>query len=804
MMRQYELTERVLNYNPDADEALLNRAYVYAMKAHGQQKRASGDPYFSHPLEVAAILTELKLDDATIATALLHDTIEDTSVTRAEIDQLFGHEIGQLVEGLTKIRRLDLVSKKAQQAESFRKLLIAISSDVRVLLVKLADRLHNMRTLEHNSAESRRRNSEETLEIYAPLAGRMGMQRFREELEDLSFKWLYPDAHATVTAKLKELHERNEGLVQDISTLLKGQLSEAGIKADVTGREKKPYSIWRKMENKQISLEQLSDIYGFRVLVDTVDTCYRTIGVAHGHWRAVPGRFKDYVSTPKQNNYQSIHTTIVGPKNQRVEMQIRTFDMHRVAEVGIAAHALYKDKLDENGVVVAANGADVSVASVERAQTTMRRAPDGAPAKDNPYLWLRHMVEVLLHGNNSEEFLEHTKLELFHDQVFCFTPKGRIIALPRGATPIDFAYGVHTDVGNSCVGAIVNGRQLPLTTALRNGDEVEVLTAKGQVPPAAWEQIAITGRARASIRRALRDEQRRQYAELGRRLLVSGAAKAGYEFSDEKLRRVVSKIGQRTIDETFAIIGRGELPLADVLKAMFPDLVVETAGERARLAAAATDVNVQADEGWFNLAKVIGLKFRMPGQGKAAKSAPIAAPVMAGSATSVSEAMAVGGVSGGTLNGSSNGDGQAVAIRSLRNDIPVHFETGGAVPGDRIVGVLGGGDGIRIFQMDSEALKHFEHERWIDVRWDIDPKRLERFPARLVVTVLNVPGTLAEVAKVIGEADGNIDNLHMTRRAQDFTEMSIEVEVFDLVHLNQIIAGLKAKDVVSGVERVFG
>ena len=765
MMRQYELTERVLSYNPSADEGLLNKAYVYAMKAHAGVKRNNGEPYFSHPLEVAAILTDLKLDDATIATALLHDVVEDTNVTKDQIDQTFGIEIGGLVDGLTKITQLDLTSRKAQQAESFRKLLIAISSDVRVLLVKLADRLHNMRTLQHNSVESRRRNAEETLEIYAPLAGRMGMQSFREELEELSFKWLYPEAYATLVAKLAELRERNAGLVEEIGNALRNRLSEAGIKADVSGREKKPYAIWRKMQNKQISLEQLSDIYGFRVLVDNVETCYRALGIAHTFWRTVPGRFKDYISTPKQNNYQSIHTTIVGPRNQRVEMQIRTFAMHGVAEVGIAAHALYKDRLE-------------AVATSDPDGATPAPGFDTLPPKENPYRWLRHMVSTLLEGtakhSNSEEFLEHTKLELFHDQVFCFTPKGRIIALPRGATPIDFAYGVHTDVGNSCVGAIVNGRHLPLTTQLRNGDEVEILTAKGQTPPAAWEQIAVTGRARSSIRRATRDSARRQHLELGRRLLVAAAGKAKVTFEEDHLRGVLGRIGHKTADDVMVAVGREELPAADVIKAMFPnaELPSSAAGKTRSRPSTST-----SDDGWFALAKGLGLKFRLPGS-RHAQPAQTTPTVPA--------------------------DAIGVPIRGLRNDIPVTVEDGGAVPGDRVVGVLDGNGGIRIFQIHSPRLQDYESERWIDVTWDIDPEKPERFPARISVTVVNEPGTLAEVAKVIGEVGGNIDTLRMVRRAADFTEMLIEVEVFDVQHLNAIIAGLRAKSVVSAVERVFG
>ena len=772
MMRQYELVERVLRYDPTADEALINRAYVYAMRQHGTQKRDSGELYFSHPLEVAGILTEMKLDDATIATALLHDVIEDTEATRAEIDQIFGSEIGALVDGLTKIKRLDLISHKAEQAENFRKLLIAISSDIRVLLVKLADRLHNMRTLEHKKPESRRRNSEETLEIYAPLAGRMGMQALREELEDLAFRWLHPDAYRTVTDRLAALRTRNQGLVDEISSGLAGKLAEAGVKAEVSGREKKPYSIWRKMQNRQISLEQLSDIYGFRLIVAETKGCYRVLGIVHTTWRAVPGRFKDYISTPKQNGYQSIHTTVVGPRHQRVELQVRTTMMHRIAEYGVAAHALYKDGLVEPAPMPAASAlSNGSAPAITKAH------------ESSPYQWLRHLVGTLLQGDNPEEFLEHTKLELFQDQVFCFTPKGRLIALPRGATPIDFAYGVHTDVGNHCVGAHVNGRAMPLTTQLRNGDEVLIITSPGQVPPAAWERVAVTGKARSAIRRAARDALRRQYAELGRRLLVSALAKVGHDYGDERLRKALPRLAQKSVEDALAAIGRSELSLSDAVRAVAPDAMAETSrgGGQARKS---TDRN-GADEGWFNLAKVIGLKFRWPGNEPAAREDAHndAPPIDSAAAPTRSEPV--------------------VPIRGIRNDVPVSFEEGGAVPGDRIVGVLVPGEGIRIFQIHSPRLKDYEHERWIDVTWDVDDTNQDRFPARILVTALNEPGTLAQIAQVIGDEDGNIDNLQMVRRGSDFTEMVIEVEVWNLSHLNRIINGLKARAVVSQVERSF-
>jgi GTP pyrophosphokinase len=742
MMRQYELVERVLRYDPKADEALLNRAYVYAMKAHGNQKRASGDPYFSHPLEVAAILTDLKLDDATIVTALLHDVIEDTPVTRAEIDQLFGPEIGKLVDGLTKIRRLDLVSKKAEQAENFRKLLVAISSDIRVLLVKLADRLHNMRTLEHMKPESRKRISEETLDIYAPLAARMGMEKLREELEDNAFRWLHPEAYNAVTAKLTELRKSNEGLVEEIRAALAAKLAELGVDAEVSGREKKPYAIWRKMANKQISLEQLSDIYAFRVITKSIDDCYRVLGIAHTTWRTVPGRFKDYISTPKQNNYQSIHTTIVGPRHQRVELQIRTRIMHDIAEYGVAAHAIYKDA-NLNGHALA-------------------RTPGGFDKDRGPYVWLRRLVETLLEGSNSEEFLEHTKLELFQDQVFCFTPKGRLIALPRGATPLDFAYSVHTDVGNEAVGAFVNGRHVPIDTQLRNGDEVEIETAKNHTPPAAWENLVVTGRARSAIRRAARDAVRRQYSELGRRLIAAHFERLGEEMTDDKLKKALPRVGYKSMEDALAAVGRNELSIENMLKAAIPEAVPEPGGKpsyrRTRRFGRA-----RGQDGWFNIERVMSLKFR----------------------------------------GEAEPKGSSLAIRGVNSDLPVSFEPGGAVPGDRIVGVMIPGEGIRIFQIHSPRLREYEHEGWIDVTWDVDADTAQRFPARISVTALNEPGTLAQIAKVIGESGGNIDNVRMVRRASDFTEIRIELEVLDLVHLNHIIGGLREKAVVNKVERVF-
>ena len=749
MMRQYELVERVQRYKPDVNEALLNKAYVYAMQKHGKQKRASGDPYISHPLEVAAILTDMRLDESTIAVALLHDTIEDTTATRDEIDGLFGEDIGVLVEGLTKIKKLDLVSKRAKQAENLRKLLLAISDDVRVLLVKLADRLHNMRTLDHVPPEKRARIAEETMDIYAPLAGRMGMQDMRDELEELAFRHLNPEAHATVSKRLAELSAKNRDLIRTIEQDFAALFQNNGMKAKVKGRQKKAYSVFRKMQSKSLSFEQLSDIYGFRIVVDDIASCYQALGVVHTRWSVVPGRFKDYISTPKQNDYRSIHTTIVGPSRQRIELQIRTQRMHEIAEYGVAAHALYKD-----GV----KGGDDLLTKDSRA-----------------YSWLRHTIEQLSEGENPEEFLENTKLELFQDQVFCFTPKGRLIALPRGATPIDFAYAVHTDVGDTCVGCKINGRIMPLVTRLNNGDEVEIIRSGVQVPPPAWEEIVVTGKARAAIRRATRAAVRKQYAGLGFRILERTFDRAGKRFSRDLFKPALHRVGHKDVEDAIAAVGRGELSSQDVLKAIFPD----HAEDRGSIAKAA------ADEGWFNLRSAAGVIFKVPGLKvkKTSKRSKIAERV--------------------AENGADIAD--ALPIRGVDRNLAVSFAPAGAVPGDRIVGIMEPGKGITIYPIQSPMLTQFDDqpERWIDIRWDVDEAHKTRFPIRIRLSALNEPGSLAEITQAIASRDANIRTLSTVRVASDITEMLLDLEVWDLKQLNLLLMQLKDMPCVSTVARVY-
>jgi len=472
MLNQQELLDKVKVYNNYIDETVVKKAYNFAVDVHKNQKRLSGDPYISHPIAVAAILCDLKVDTATITTALLHDTIEDTEATYSEVNKLFGKEIADLVEGVTKISRLEDKSKEYSVAENFRKLILATSKDIRVLLVKLADRLHNMRTISNiTNPDKRLRIAKETMEIYSPLAERMGMHNFRDELEDLAFNVLNPEARKLITDRLI-LNKESLGVTfSDISKKIIKLLEEKDIKAKVTGREKTPFSIWRKIQSKRISLEQITDIVGFRVILDSVDTCYRALGVFHTEWSMVPGRFKDYISVPKSNNYKSIHTAVIGPKRQKIEIQIRTHEMHEFAERGVAAHWNYKanEKVSHNTL------------------------------KD--YNWLKDLVEMLESGENPEHFFEYTKLQLFQDQVFCFTPKGALIRLPANATPIDFAYAVHTEIGDKCIGCKINGKESPLQSILQNGDEVQIITSSKPSPSMYWSAIAKTGKARAAVRR---------------------------------------------------------------------------------------------------------------------------------------------------------------------------------------------------------------------------------------------------------------------------------------------------------------
>jgi GTP diphosphokinase / guanosine-3',5'-bis(diphosphate) 3'-diphosphatase len=709
MMRQFELVERVKAYDPSVDEDALNKAYVFSMKAHGQQLRASGDPYFSHPVEVAGILSRMKLDSASIVTGLLHDTVEDTLATLEDIEKRFGPEIARLVDGVTKLSRIELQSDQTKQAENFRKLVLAMSDDIRVLLVKLADRLHNMRTLKYLKDDAtRKRIARETMEIYAPLAERMGMNDIKDELQDLAFGELQPEAREGIRARLAFLKEKGGNLVERVIVALDDTLEKAGIKAQVSGREKTPYSIWRKMQKKDVGFEQLSDIMAFRVVVEEVADCYHALGVIHSRYSVVPGRFKDYLSLPKPNQYQSLHTSVIGPEQQRIEIQIRTREMHEVAELGVAAHWIYKQ--------------------------------DATRTEGRQYRWLRELLDILEHAADPQEFLEHTKLAMFSDQVFCFTPKGDLINLPHGATPIDFAYAVHSQIGDTCVGAKINGKLAPLRTQLANGDQVEIITSKAQVPSPTWERLVVTAKARARIRRFIRTQQRTQYLDLGKVILQKAFRQDGHEMTEKALDAVLDRFKCETVEDLYVAAGAGNVTGREVVSAVFPPT---------------PDTKPS---------KVVSLS-RARGK-KAAEN--------------------------------------AVPIRGLIPGMAVHYAgCCHPLPGDRIVGIVMTGRGVTIHTIDCDKLAEYADtpDRWLDVAWNNAEDTDALHVGRLNITIGNEPGSLGSLTTVIGKHAGNITNLKITNRSQDFFELLVDVEVQDLKHLTNIIAALRATPVINSVER---
>ncbi|GAM03695.1 MULTISPECIES: RelA/SpoT family protein [Novosphingobium] len=538
MLRQYELVERVKEYAPEADEALLNRAYVYTVQKHGTQKRASGDPYFSHPVEVAGLMTELKLDQQTIITALLHDTVEDTLATTDEIEKLFGADVARLVDGVTKLSKIEVMTENERAAENLRKFLLAMSEDLRVLLVKLADRLHNMRTLHFiKKPEKRQRIARETMEIYAPLAERVGMYEYMREMQLLAFEQLEPEGYATITGRLAQIRSQEGGQVDAIALAIKQALAEAGIAVEVTGREKHPYSIWRKMKERHVSFEQITDIMAFRVLTENPDDCYRALGVLHQHWQMIPGRFKDYISTPKSNGYQSLHTALIYENSMRMEVQIRTREMHRLNEFGLAAHWAYKQ---------------------------------GGSRPDGQVGWLRDLIEIVDSTHDAEELLENTKLAIYQDRIFAFTPKGALHQLPKGSTAVDFAFAVHTDLGSAAVGAKINNRHMPLRTRLNNGDVVEIIKSEGSEPQLSWLGFVVTGKARATIRRAVRAKERAEIAEIGSKLYDEIVTRLPQRIGKKALHAAMERLGMRGEEDLMFAIGSAHVTDREVMEALVP------------------------------------------------------------------------------------------------------------------------------------------------------------------------------------------------------------------------------------------
>lgn len=713
------LLETVGRYTPDFNPAMIEKAYNFAKKMHEGQTRSSGEPYYTHPVEVAQILANMKMDVTTIVTAILHDTVEDTPATLDDLKKQFSPEVAELVNGVSKLTRIESQTQEGKQAENFRKLLLAMSEDIRVLLVKLSDRLHNMRTMGGiKNPDKRRRIAMETLEIYAPLAERIGVHTLKEELEDLCFEQLHPEARESITNRLSFLRKEGGDVVQAIIGELKKNLDEAGIKAEVTGREKTRYSIWKKMQRKNVTFEQLSDIMAFRIMVEKLEECYLVLGIIHGKYHSVPGRFKDYISTPKPNGYRSIHTTIMGPRRQRIEVQIRTFQMHDEAELGVAAHWVYK------------GGAQ----SKERDVTKFR--------------WLRELLEILEQEQKPEDFWEHTKLELFQDQVFVFTPKGDLIELPNGATPIDFAYAIHSDIGDKCVGAKINGRIAPLNTKLGNGDQVEVITAKTQTPSPTWERFVVTGKARSHIRKFIRNQQRDEFVTLGKAMIQKIFRQEGYEFSEKAISNVLPHYRMESNDDVYANIGAGIFVAREVFKLIFPSHQAEMAKRPSE------DMDLVAQK----------------------QSTPV------------------------------NTDGP-MPIKGLIPGMAMHFaRCCHPLPGDRIVGIVTTGKGVTIHTIDCETLETFADtpERWLDVSWGNGADSPESHVGRLHITLSNEQGALGTITTVIGRNGGNITNLKIVSRSLDFWEMVMDIYVKDTKHLNNVIAALRATPSVVAVERAKG
>ncbi len=708
-MRQYELVERVKSYDPNADEEALNRAYVFAMKMHTAQVRESGDPYFSHPLEVAGILTQYRFDAATIIAALLHDTVEDTPASYNDIKELFGEDVANLVRGVTKLSKVQIHSEETKQAENFQKLVLAISTDIRVLLIKLADRLHNMRTLHFcKKIEKRQRIAKETLEIYVPLAERIGMQALKDEMEDYAFMSLYPEAHKNIQSRLAFLSDSGKQDVESVITQLQKDLSENNVPAEITGREKRPYSIWRKMQKQNISFEQVCDVIAFRILVDTIAECYQVLGIIHTKYPMIPGRYKDYISTPKQNGYQSLHTGVIGPLNRRIEIQIRTQEMHAVAECGVAAHWEYKQGTHKEGT---------------------------------QYRWLRDLLDLMNHSSNPNEFLEHTKIAMYQDQVFCFSPKGDLITLPKGAGPLDFAYAVHSRVGDTCVGVKINGKIKPLRTELVNGDQVEILTNKNQSPSPEWEHIAVTAKAKACIRRFIRTQQYEKNLSRGRDYFNNAAKEYGITWSEKDLQPYLTQYKQETPNDLLAAIGAGIVPFREVLLQMYP---------------ACTPSGFKRAISLFKKSRAdVALDQKMP---------------------------VTGLISG-------------IALKFGKCCHPV--------PGDSIVGIVTTGKDVTIHTTDCPMLNKYseEPERWLDVDWNPTIVKDKVLPARIKVVLEDRPTVITEMTNIIAQHNIPMTNFNVKNRSNGFADVIVDIEVKNNDAIDVLMQALRAHKHIATVHR---
>ena len=735
MIRLNDILQRVVSYHPDPDLDAIKKAYVYSAKVHQGQLRNSGEPYLIHPLEVAGILAQLHLDEASIVTGLLHDTIEDTLATAEELTELFGPEVAQLVDGVTKLSKFSAsatLSQEEKQAENFRKMIIAMAQDIRVILVKLADRTHNMRTLEHMPEEKQQRIARETLDIYAPLANRLGISWIKTELEDLSLRYLKPQEYSDLLEKVNRRRKERERYIEKVVHLIEGKLQERQIEGRVSGRFKHIYSIYKKMKAQGIDFEQIHDVIAFRLIMPSVPSCYEALGLIHQLWKPVPGRFKDFIAIPKPNMYQSLHTAVIGPMNERMEVQIRTEEMHRIAEEGIAAHWAYKE--------------GKSLISKD----------------DEKFAWLRQLMEWQQDLKDPKEFLETVKVDLFTDEVFVFTPKGDVKSLPRGATPVDFAFAIHSDIGNRCVGAKVNGKIVPLRYKLKNGDMVEVLTNPQAHPSKDWLTFVKTSRAQQRIRSFIKLQQREKSLQLGRELADKEFRRFSLNLNkmlkSGELKELSNELGYRIEEDMLVAIGYGKIVPQQLIKRLVPpEKLAVAAEERTREAA----------------------------NGSGGPTLP---------ATGLSRMTEIAR----KLVGKSNRSG--VQIGGV-DDVLVRFgRCCNPVPGDSIAGFITRGRGVTVHHVSCEKALATDPERRVDVQWDVrgDFKR----PVTLRVLTADRPGLLADISNTFSKKGVNISQANCRATGDDRAVNTFEVTISDLKQLTELMRTIERLNGVYSVERI--
>ncbi|HIK87725.1 MAG TPA: bifunctional (p)ppGpp synthetase/guanosine-3',5'-bis(diphosphate) 3'-pyrophosphohydrolase [Alphaproteobacteria bacterium] len=698
------IIDKVSSYDPSIKKDVLIKAVNFSRERHREQKRDSGDPYFFHPLAVANILADYKLDWISVTTALLHDTVEDEVATRAEIRKLFGAEIARLVDGVTKLSKIEAPHIELREAENFRKFLLAMSKDIRVLLVKLADRLHNMRTITHIDSEDRRlKISSETLDVYAPLAARIGMQNMREELEDIAFSQTNSSIRKSLNKRIIFLRSQDHELVKKIIKEIKNKLKLNNKHIEIQGREKSIYSVWKKMQKSSIAFENISDIYAFRIICANISDCYKALGIIHNIWPMIPGRFKDYISTPKSNGYSSIHTNVIGPLGRPIEIQIRTKKMHELNEYGVAAHWYYKEK---GSLPIKLNTVSLNL--------------------------FKEFSEIIGNSSGAADLLSHTKMEMYSDQVFCFTPKGEVITMPKSATPIDFAFAVHSQLGETCVGCKINGRSAPLQTILSNGDQVEILRTNGQSPQPVWLNYAVTGKARSYINKFIRENDKIEFIKLGRSILENSFILKNKQFHDKLIDPILKQTGFKSKRSLFMALGKAEVNSEEVITLIFPN------------------------------------------KSKNNK----------------------------TLNLSTNKKDKGISLKGLKPGVAIHMgECCYPLFGERIVGLMTEGKGITIHTFDCVTLERFTDnpELWVSLTWN--KKNSENNIGRLNIILTNKKGSLNSLTQTIAEFGGNITNLLVNKRSDDFFQMSLDIEVNDAKHLNEIITGLRTNLSVYEVNR---